>query len=445
MPLLTLIAVFISLCSGVSIGTNVPSDVIELNERFLKVKDDGYWFVEFYAPWCAHCKRLMPIWEHVGHALADQKSPVRVGKLDCTRFTRVASALDIQGYPTVIFFRNGEKRVYEGERRKEALVDFAVKGSGPVVGTLKTIQQLTELKKFVNDPFFVYVSNDDNVAELYDEYSWVASTLFWSHGFYRASSEILPSKIIVSHLSTVFVFKDNEHSTFVPERDGNLTKWIYNERWSLMPLVTSSTLKNIGANRLLVLAVVNKIDRKNETSEVGRFFSIMTKVARAVRSHPEISSHYQFGWLDGNGLANNIVLNVVSEPDFLVFNASTYEYYSSGDPASAVTVKSIISFLERVIADEVVPLGGSSIMQRIRRLIFEVTSSFAEMFRAQPLLTICIFGLPLAFFSLITYCLCSSDFSVDRDEVYPDEDDDTDGSGACTDHHTDVEDHEKAE
>lgn len=53
------------------------------------------------------------------------------------------------------------------------------------------------------------------------------------------------------------------------------------------------------------------------------------------------------------------------------------------------------------------------------------------MFRAQPLLTICIFGLPLAFFSLITYCLCSSDFSVDRDEVYPDEDDDTDGSGAC--------------
>lgn len=58
--------------------------------------------------------------------------------------------------------------------------------------------------------------------------------------------------------------------------------------------------------------------------------------------------------------------------DFLVFNASTYEYYSSGDPASAVTVKSIISFLERVIADEVVPLGGSSIMQRIRRLIFEV-------------------------------------------------------------------------
>lgn len=60
--------------------------------------------MQFYAPWCAHCKRLMPIWEHVGHALADRNSPVRVAKLDCTRYTNVAAALNIRGYPTVILF-----------------------------------------------------------------------------------------------------------------------------------------------------------------------------------------------------------------------------------------------------------------------------------------------------------------------------------------------------
>jgi thioredoxin domain-containing protein 10 len=57
---------------------------------------------QFYAPWCAHCKKLMPVWELVGHALADKQSPVRMGKLDCTRFSSVASALGIRGYPTVI-------------------------------------------------------------------------------------------------------------------------------------------------------------------------------------------------------------------------------------------------------------------------------------------------------------------------------------------------------
>jgi hypothetical protein len=41
------------------------------------------------------------------------------------------------------------------------------------------------------------------------------------------------------------------------------------------------------------------------------------------------------------------------------------------------------------------------------------------MFYHQPILTICLFGVPLAFFSIIIYSICSADFSVDRDEVYP--------------------------
>uniref|UniRef100_A0A0N5AMA8 Thioredoxin domain-containing protein n=1 Tax=Syphacia muris TaxID=451379 RepID=A0A0N5AMA8_9BILA len=422
---------------GIVEATSVPSDVIELNDRFLEVKDDGYWFVEFYAPWCAHCKRLMPIWEHVGHALADKKSLVRVGKLDCTRFSSVASALEIQSYPTVIFFRNGEKRIYEGERRKEAMVDFAVKGSGPVVGILKSFNQLSELRKSVNEPFFVYVSSGNTIAELYDEYSWLAGKLFWSRSFYRSAPDVLRLKNLALKLPTVVVFKDNEYSAFDYDKDKNLTKWINNERWPLMPLVTSSILRNIGSSRLLVLAVINKIDRRNESSPVGKFYSMITKVAHTVRTDLKLSRYYQFGWLDGNDLANNIVLNVVKEPDYLVINASSYEFYSSGDASSAITAKSIIVFLERIIAGDVIAQGGSSITQRIRRMFFEISSSLVEMFEAQPLLTICIFGLPLAFLSLVTYCLCSSDFSVDRDEVYPDDDDDTDIS--------DIEDHEKAE
>jgi hypothetical protein len=46
------------------------------------------------------------------------------------------------------------------------------------------------------------------------------------------------------------------------------------------------------------------------------------------------------------------------------------------------------------------------------------------MFQHQPILTVCLFGVPLAFFSIITYSICSADFSVDRDEVYPDDEDD---------------------
>lgn len=57
--------------------------------------------VEFYAPWCGHCKRLAPIWEQLGHELAEDLPDVRVAKLDATRFPNVASALGIHGFPSI--------------------------------------------------------------------------------------------------------------------------------------------------------------------------------------------------------------------------------------------------------------------------------------------------------------------------------------------------------
>lgn len=95
-----------------------------------------------------HCKRLAPVWEHVGHALADKSSNVKVGKVDCTRFPTVASRLRVSGYPTILFFRNGVQIPYEGERKKESLVEFAEKSSGPVIGKIENAARLNEVIEF---------------------------------------------------------------------------------------------------------------------------------------------------------------------------------------------------------------------------------------------------------------------------------------------------------
>lgn len=76
------------------------SRVLELSDRFLEVKHEGQWFVMFYAPWCAHCKRTEPIWGHVAQSLSNTN--VRVGRIDVSRFTAVGQHFKINSYPTIM-------------------------------------------------------------------------------------------------------------------------------------------------------------------------------------------------------------------------------------------------------------------------------------------------------------------------------------------------------
>lgn len=76
------------------------SRVFELSDRFLDIKHDGQWYIMFYAPSCGHCKRTEPIWGQVAQALGNTN--IRVGKIDCTRFTQAAHHFTIRSYPTIM-------------------------------------------------------------------------------------------------------------------------------------------------------------------------------------------------------------------------------------------------------------------------------------------------------------------------------------------------------
>jgi len=61
------------------------SDVIVLTDDNFDelVYDDNEfaWFIEFYAPWCGHCKKLKPEWEELATKM---RRKVKIGKVDAT-------------------------------------------------------------------------------------------------------------------------------------------------------------------------------------------------------------------------------------------------------------------------------------------------------------------------------------------------------------------------
>ncbi len=81
--------------------------------------------VEFYAPWCGHCKTLKPIYEQVAKNFATE-SKCAVVAVDATASPDLASKYDVTGYPTLKFFKADvtEPIPYEGGRTEQDLVNF---------------------------------------------------------------------------------------------------------------------------------------------------------------------------------------------------------------------------------------------------------------------------------------------------------------------------------
>ncbi|XP_059175392.1 protein disulfide-isomerase A4-like [Physella acuta] len=100
--------------------------VLVLNEDNFDevIQDNPVVLVEFYAPWCGHCKQLTPEYAAAAKELAKADPPVLLGKVDATVHSKLAERFEVQGYPTLKFFRDGKEYSYEGPRVKDGIVSY---------------------------------------------------------------------------------------------------------------------------------------------------------------------------------------------------------------------------------------------------------------------------------------------------------------------------------
>jgi len=84
--------------------------------------------IEFYAPWCGHCKALEPEWNE---AAASLKGMIKMAKVDADTEKSLGSRFGVQGFPTIKYFNYGlpksasDAKSFEGGRNAKAITDFA--------------------------------------------------------------------------------------------------------------------------------------------------------------------------------------------------------------------------------------------------------------------------------------------------------------------------------
>jgi len=118
-------------------------------------------FVEFYAPWCGHCKHLAPEYEQAAQAFANSKETI-IAKVDCDKHKDLSGRFGVKGFPTLKFFAKGvsstkEPEDYNGGRTADDIITFINGKTGSNVRVAKPATAVTVLteenfEKIANDP-----------------------------------------------------------------------------------------------------------------------------------------------------------------------------------------------------------------------------------------------------------------------------------------------------
>jgi len=86
--------------------------------------------VEFYAPWCGHCKKLAPEYEK---AATELKGKVSLAKVDATEEKDLASKYNVKGFPTLVWFEDAKETEYDGGRTAETIAEWVKSMTGAAV------------------------------------------------------------------------------------------------------------------------------------------------------------------------------------------------------------------------------------------------------------------------------------------------------------------------
>ncbi|XP_026461784.1 protein disulfide-isomerase TMX3-like isoform X2 [Ctenocephalides felis] len=416
------IVLVLALCG--LLHTTTSSRVLELSDRFVDLRNDGQWLVMFYAPWCAHCKRLEPVWAHVAQAL--HHTTIRVGRLDCTRYTHIATKFKVQGFPTIMFLKGEQDHIYHGDRTKEELLAFAHRMKGPPVQVIPRHEVLTNLKNSVN-VFFVYVGKQNGA--LWKSFHSI-SEVFQPHCFFYAASHEVSKEhfpLIEDHAPTVFVIKEKDHYKFTYDSfsssilNETLYQWVNEERFGTFPKVTRGNINQIlQTKKYIVLAVVEENKLNEIEANQLEFRDMVESVIRQRRE--QFHSTFQFGWIGSPELANSIAMSDLPVPHLLVLNSTTSHHHLPQDEPARLTHDALVVFLEQIGNQSAPTYGGNSFPVRMYRAYFEARTTLSDMWHGNPVLTAVLFGLPCGFLGLICYSICCADI-LDADEEDSDNDD----------------------
>jgi len=336
------IAIVLGLIALLAIGTFATDDVVVLTDKNFDetISSNEHVFVEFYAPWCGHCKNLAPDWAKLASHFKEQDSKVVIAKVDATENANAANSNGVRGYPTLIFFKNGNPTKYEESRSLKDMINYIEKKSGPASTEIKTAADLEAFQK--KGGVVAYIQGGEDSTEFKN---WIrAATSGQLEDFVLA--HVFDPAVRGDKTNTIFIYKAGEEPIQYPAEPvtkSKIVSWLQEEGYPLFEEISQQVWQRSQSADKPILAVFAAEDDVKLVGDLAKKFKGKVMVTHATLD--KFKSLAERWGASGTVFPTGILANWKGSetPTMHIFNEETEK--------NGFNVESASAFVEAGLAD----------------------------------------------------------------------------------------------
>jgi len=273
----------ICLSSPLSLASTEPTYAEILTDSTFQAKiAENVWMVDFFAPWCGHCKKLAP---EMDKLVGMVDGIARVGTVDATANRASADAYDVHGYPSLKLFTDKGQKVttFKGPRDAEHIAAFVNKMLSAPVELLHNQEEITKFKAAYPTSFLLLSTASEKVRKTFESLANERQA-----DVYFARTEIDFESDETNEKSSVVALNDGKlRASFDAEDPTGLFEFIDDYFMPMCPELSRATFWDFANSpKNVVLALLDHTDRKS--AEIQRWLCEQGKT----------SIKYRYAWMD---------------------------------------------------------------------------------------------------------------------------------------------------
>ncbi|KAH8691302.1 putative disulfide isomerase [Talaromyces proteolyticus] len=239
-------------------GTSVPLTAESFQKFVTRTRDP--WFIKFYAPWCHHCQALAPAWLAMSK---EMKGKLNVGEVNCEVEKRLCKDAGVKAFPTMYFFKGGDKVEYDGLRGLGDLVDYAQKAVDIGAG----VQYVDEAKfkelEETGEVIFLYFFDHATTTEDFEALERLTLSLVGHARLVKTDSKAIADRFKITTWPRLLVVRDGRPTYFnalapYDMRDNpRVLNWMRSVWLPIVPELTAMNAKELMDGKFVVLGVLS--------------------------------------------------------------------------------------------------------------------------------------------------------------------------------------------